>query len=285
MLERMVGCLLMAVASLFAFRCGNLAVGAKFDPDRNWSAAIIAQLALLVTQPTKDALVLPKPTTKTSHSSSSAARRLAREPVPVSHDPGSNGDPATIAFFLHWFLYWDTPLEQLRYWPAFPDVHRGLHWSVDLAWYSKFQDYVTHRHIPEWAHLLSLTEYSLRIGTATAWVEAGASAAELKHLGKWATDIGSDVYARLSVERQLRLQQSSLSSEGTSLDSLLRMAEASTASGSAVFVQGAAPTRAPSGATTEAHPQPAVDTRSFAHKRASSSQPTLQAFKFAKTTD
>ena len=53
-----------AAASKFAFRTGNPAVGSKFDPAKNWSARIIAQLALLVTEPQTDALVRPKPSTQ-----------------------------------------------------------------------------------------------------------------------------------------------------------------------------------------------------------------------------
>lgn len=93
-LMALVGCLLMATASRFAFRCGNLAVRSAFNPRKNWSAAIIAQIALLVTEPAQQALVLPKPSTKTSHNASGEARRLAREPVAVAHDPRNVGDLA-----------------------------------------------------------------------------------------------------------------------------------------------------------------------------------------------
>ena len=64
-----------------------MAVGAGFDPACNWSAAVTARIAMLVEQPETDALVLPKPSTKTTHSSSAAARRRAREPVAVAHNP------------------------------------------------------------------------------------------------------------------------------------------------------------------------------------------------------
>ena len=90
---------------------------------------------------------------------------------------------------------------------------------------------------------MKFTEYSLRIGTATAWVEAGGDAAELQHLGAWATQIGKEVYACMSVERQLQLQQASLEADSTSLDALLRISEQAAQSRDAVFVHGAAPVR------------------------------------------
>ena len=102
---------------------------------------------------------------------------------------------------------------------------------------------MTQRRIPRWAALFNFTEYSLRIGTATAWVEAGGDAAELQHLGAWASQIGKEVYARMSVERALHLHDASLSSTGVTLDSLLNVTNTATASEGAAFVAGAAPPR------------------------------------------
>eukprot|EP01052_Picozoa_sp_SAG31_P018194 SAG31_NODE_1279_length_9036_cov_1.858454_1_plen_588_part_00 len=244
--EEIVACAVMATASRFAFRCGNLAVGDSFDPDKNWSAGIVAKIASMVTTHSTDALVLPKPSTKTSHSSSAAARRLAREPVPLTHDPNNPGDLATIAFVLHWTHYSNVGPVALTQLPAFPDVcdktgpHYGLHRAMSLQQYNALQLRLTRRHIPSWTSLLILTEYSLRIGTATAWVEAGALPGELRHLGSWATKIGEEVYARLSAERQLALQQAALHSAGTSLDSLLSAAEQSATDATAVILPGAA---------------------------------------------
>ena len=130
--------------------------------------------------------------------------------------------------------------------PAFPCVDRGLSQAVDLQWYTAFQQRVTQQHIPAWAALLSLTDYSLRIGTATAWVEAGALPGELRHLGSWATKIGEEVYARMSAERQLALQQAATHSAGMSLDALLRAASEGEQTGRAVLLPGAAATAAAS---------------------------------------
>ena len=86
--------------------------------------------------------------------------------------------------------------------------------------------------------LLSLTDYSLRIGTATAWVEAGALLGELRHLSAWATKIGEEVYAHMSAERQLALQQAATHSAGMSLDALLRAASEGEQTGMAVLLPG-----------------------------------------------
>ena len=109
-----------AAAGKFAFRKGNLAVGAKFGPAKNWSAGIIAQLALLVTEPQTDALVLPKPSTKTTHSPSPTTQRLAREPVAVAHNPNNLGDLVSLAFIVHWCLFWAYTPAHLAVMPAFP---------------------------------------------------------------------------------------------------------------------------------------------------------------------
>eukprot|EP01052_Picozoa_sp_SAG31_P045473 SAG31_NODE_8313_length_1476_cov_1.571532_1_plen_282_part_00 len=237
---------MMAAASRFAFRCGNLAVGSRFDPTKNWSSAVLHKLARLARTSCDDALVLPKPSTKTSHSSSAAARRLAREPVSVAHDPENPGDLATVAAIMDWVLYPHVAPDQRETLPAFPDCTNstgpipGLSASMTVGRYSALQDKLTKRHIPEWASLLALTEYSLRIGTATAWVEAGATPGELKHLGAWASTVGEEVYARLSAERQLALQQAATHSTGSSLDALLSSANNSTRDGTSVVLQGAA---------------------------------------------
>ena len=104
------------------------------------------------------------------------------------------------------------------------------------------------------------TEYSLRIGTATAWVEAGGDAAELQHLGAWATQIRREVYARMSVERTLQLHEASLSASGVTLDSLLTVAEGAASAGEATFVAGvvARPTAA---SAPRSHAPPVVRKR------------------------
>ena len=158
-------------------------------------------------------------------------------------------------------VYWATPAEQLQQLPAFPNIHKGLAVSITITWYSKFQDELTLRRIPRWAALFNFTEYSLRIGTATAWVEAGGEPSELQHLGGWATRIGNEVYARMSVERALHLQEAALSSSGMTLDSLLQTANTAAASGDAVFVQGVAQRRANAGQLGPSEP-PVVRKRS-----------------------
>ena len=132
-------------------------------------------------------------------------------------------------------------------------------------------------------------DYSIRIGTATAWVEAGAQPGELRHLGAWATKIGEEVYARMSAERQLALQQASTHSAGMSLDALLQAASAGEQTGDAVLLPGAAAaatamqTAATRGPATSV--EPAVKRRRTQTPQSVSAAATLHAHFTSKTSD
>ena len=99
--------MLMAAASQFAFRTGNLAVGTKFDLANNWSAGIVAQLALLATEsldttygaePT--AIKPSRPTLPTSIARTRNHERFLRGAVAIAG--GATGVEAALSGFPSW---------------------------------------------------------------------------------------------------------------------------------------------------------------------------------------
>ena len=224
----------MSLGSQFAFRMGNLAVGTAFNPSLNWSANEVVKMAHLANAEPGATLILSKPTTKTSTNSSKRSRQLAAEPIPLMYDPNVPGHPVALAVMINWIYLSHLSPTAINAMPAIANYRSGH--AVSLDDYNSWQAITVQRFLPDWAAVLTLTQYSLRIGAATAWTIAGAKPEELDHLGSWASAIGREVYSRMAVQRRVELQQAAALAQGTTLDSLLNVASSTTNTTSAVYV-------------------------------------------------
>ena len=180
------------------------------------------------------ALILSKPSTKTSNNSSKRSRTLAAEPIPLVYDPTIPGHPVAIAVMINWMFLSHLAPATIVSMPAIANYRTGQ--AATLHDYNSWQAKIVKNYLPSWAAVLNLTQYSLRIGAATAWILASAEPAELDHLGAWASAIGREVYSRMAVKRRLEIQQAAAMTQGTTLDSLLNVASATRDSTSAVYV-------------------------------------------------
>lgn len=236
--------LAMSLGSQFAFRMGNLAVGVNdFDPILNWSCREVVKMAELARAEPGDALILAKPITKTSANASKRSRTLAAEPIPLVYDPAIPGHPVAIAVMIHWMFLSHLAPATIATIPAIANYRTGD--GASLQDYNSWQARTVQRYLPDWAAVLNLTQYSLRIGAATAWTLAGAKPEELDHLGAWASAIGREVYSRMAVKRRLEIQHAAAMAQGTTLDSLLNVAASTRDSTSAVYVSESGSTSQP----------------------------------------